>query len=215
MQLYSSRWNTLMRNPPPFLISLSHWFMMERDTPSSELENWRCWQTVFILLKVGRFSPSSLTGHTHWKCGNRNQASYRWLILVSTVLTKTSCYSRTFQISNQILDGSSQWVIVRNINLQANLEHIGNNIITFLIEADSDFISSTYYKFLRYIDLSRFTKTEQGGFVLSCHNVRNIIYNQWSEVRLILDKIHKHACGNAMYTYFQLLLENWPLEWHF
>lgn len=90
------------------------------------------------------------TGHTHCKYVNGNHYSSKRLILGSTVLTTTSDSWCTVQVTLLVLYVSSQWVIGRNITLQANLWKIVNNTITFLVDGEPHSISLTDYEFLSY-----------------------------------------------------------------
>ena len=43
--------------------------------------------------------------------------------------------------------------------------------------------------------------------MLSCLNGNVTCNAKWSELKPIVDKVHKHVCGNATFTDYQLLLE--------
>jgi len=91
------------------------------------------------------------------------------------------------------------------VTRKANLEHTGRNAITFNVDSEPDSISITDHDFLRYIRLSTFGITS-GDSVLTCLNGNALRNKIWSEIKAVVDKVHKHVCGHASYTDFELLL---------
>ncbi len=150
--------------------------------------------------------PSSLNGHTHWQYGTGAHSSSVRRILGSIVLTACSDTGRDVKITHLVLEGSSQWVIGRNVTRNANLEHLGRNAISFFVENVPESISLIDHEFLSYIPMSTFLKSIDVT-TLTCHNGNTLMNKKWSEVVKIIDKVHKHVCGHATYTDFQLLLE--------
>ena len=150
--------------------------------------------------------PKRLDVHTHWQYGTGEHSSPRRRILGSIVLTAIADSGRKVLITHLVLEGSSQWVIGRNVTRNANLEHIGRNAISFVVDNVPESITLTDHQFLSYIHLSAFSRNFDES-ILTCSNGNLLSSKSWIEVKKIIDKVHKHVCGHATYTDFLLLLE--------
>ena len=150
--------------------------------------------------------PSSLSGHSHWQYGTGEHSSPARKILGSTVTSAQSESGRTVRITHLVLEGSSQWVIGRNVTRNANLQHIERNAIQFYADGEADYIPLTNRGFLSFIKLSAFVEPNASS-VIRCLNGNMLIDKTWTEVKNIVDKVHKHVCGHANYTDYRLLLE--------
>ena len=128
-------------------------------------------------------------------------------ILGSFVLSAQSDSGRTICITHLVLQGSSQWVLGRNITRKADIEHIDRNALTFKAHGEHDCITLTNSEFLSYIMLSRFVKPNMEETVLNGLSGRMLDQKPWTEIKSIIDKVHKHVCGHANFTDFQLLLK--------
>lgn len=107
---------------------------------------------------------------------------------------------------------SSQWVIGRNVTRKANIEHIGKNALTFEAHGEQDYISLTNSGFLSYVLLDRFVKSTSVGSTLTglsggTLDQATLDQKPWAWAKSIIDKVHKHVCGHANFTDFQLLLK--------
>ena len=116
------------------------------------------------------------------------------------MLTATSDSGRNVFIRHLVLDGSSQWVIGKNVTQKSNRLHIGKNALQFIVDGVADHISMTNREFLSYISLTAFAPGYDPSSVLACLN-SNIIKNKsWPELKAIVDKVHRHVCGHANFT---------------
>ena len=151
--------------------------------------------------------PSVLEGHSHWQYGTGDHASPTRRIMGSIILTATSDTGRPVDITHLVLEGSSQWVIGRNVTRKANIEHINRNAIAFMVNDQLDYISITNSGFLSYVQIDMFCISHDTENVLECLSGSMLEEKSWSEVKAIIEKVHKHVCGHANYADLQLLLE--------
>ena len=151
--------------------------------------------------------PDSFKGHSHWQYGTGEHASPAREILGSTVLSAQSDSGRTICITHLVLQGSSQWVLRKNITRKADIEHIDRNALTFKAHGEHDCITLTNSEVLSYIMLSRFVKPNMEESVLNGLSGRMLDQKPWNEIKSIIDKVHKHVCGHANFTDFQSLLK--------
>lgn len=151
--------------------------------------------------------PKSLKGHTHWQYGTGKHASPARRILGSTVLTATSDSGNSINITHLVLEGSSQWVIGRNVTRKANIEHLERNALAFVVDGNIDYISMVDHYFLSYIPLDCFIASRNSESTLSCLSAVTTHDMPWKDVKKVIDKVHKHVCGHATLTDYKLLLE--------
>lgn len=103
-------------------------------------------------------------------------------------------------------------MIGRNVTSKANIENTGRNAIVFVTKGVEDCISTINRDFLSFIQLDRFipslpeTNINQGS-TLSYMSAMSLTESSWSDVKRIIDKIHKHVCGHASFSDFKLLPE--------
>ena len=151
--------------------------------------------------------PDSLDGHTHWQYGIGQHSSAPRRILGSVLLSAQADSGRKVNIRHLVLDGSSQWVIGRNVTSNANLIHVGKNALQIVKDGITNHISMVNRKFLSYVPLSRFNDHNEGLSVLSGLSGNFLYSKPWSKVKGIVDKVHKHVCGHATLTDIRILLE--------
>ena len=151
--------------------------------------------------------PSSLQGHTHWQYGTGRHSSAARRILGSIVLNALTDTGTTVNIRHLVLDGSSQWVIGRNVTSKANIRHLQNDAIQFPVGDSMDEISLIKVGFLCHMPLSTFASASQDDSILSCLNGNVLSKKSWPEIKKIIEKVHKHICGHANLTDIRLLLQ--------
>lgn len=116
---------------------------------------------------------AALSGYTSWQYGTGSHASQPRDILWSIVLTANTDNCNQVRIRHLVLDGSSQWVVGRNVTSKANIENIGRNALVFAANGKEDFISIVNHNFLDFIKLECFFPTMpspniNAGSTLSC-----------------------------------------------
>lgn len=150
--------------------------------------------------------PDSLNGVTHWHFGTGQHASAFRKILGWTALTAESDNDQNINNRHILIEGSSQWVIGRNVTSKINILHVGRNAVQLLKDTSQDYISMKSRERLSYIPLSRFIVDQQSS-VLSCLSSGTATNRSWGEIKHIVDKVHWHGCGHASYTDIRILLD--------
>jgi len=151
--------------------------------------------------------PSSFAGSTYWQYGSGDHSSAPRRILRSIVLAATSDSGREVLIRHLVLDGSSQWVIGKNVTQKANILHLSKNALQFSHSGDVEHISLLNSNFLSYIPLTVFVPECQLSSALSGINGNLMADEPWCEVKAVVDKVPKHVCGHANFTDMRMLLE--------
>ena len=151
--------------------------------------------------------PEALDGHTHWQYGTGQHASARRPILGSVKIDARSDGGATVSIRHLVLDGSSQWVIGKNVTQHANILHMAENALQFECNGVMDKFTLMTHKFLSYIPLAAFVKAPVASSALTCLNGNATTHRPWAVLQNILDKVHRHVCGHANFTDMRLLLE--------
>lgn len=151
--------------------------------------------------------PKTLNGYTQWQYGTGTHASAARDILGSVMISGHSDNGRCVEIRHLVLDGSSQWVIGKNVTKYANILHADQKVIEFMVGDVKDSFSMIEHEFLSYIPLVAFAPKAKRLSVMLCLN-GNICNNySWNETKSIINKVHRHVCGHANYTDMRLLLE--------
>lgn len=187
------------------------WPLVDDGAPYSAIGNVKLRLLLGHLGKEGGFViepiPSSLHGHTHWQYGVGEHASAPRAILGSVKVPAVSENGRSVLIRHLVLDGSSQWVIGKNVTGRSNILHIDYNALQFMADGVIDHFSMTTIGLLSYLPMSVFSNEPCNTSALSCLSGILLKDRPWSQVKSIADKVHKHVCGHANFTDVRLLLE--------
>lgn len=149
--------------------------------------------------QLGGILPA-LEGHTHWQHGTGEHASPARRILGSVVLSAKSDQGNPVRITHLVLDGSWQWIVDRNVTRKANIEHIGRNVQVFPVSDEREHISIVNNNFLSYVSLDRLTISCNHSSTLACLSATTLDTAPWSNVKRIVDKVHRHVCGHASFS---------------
>lgn len=151
-------------------------------------------------------NPILLRDYSKLRYGNGSHSSRARKILGSIVLTAFSDRKIPINITHIVLEGSSQWVIGKQVTRKCKIDHMSRHALLFFNGRCMDSISIVDHEFLSYISLSRFF-TRGNNQTLSCLNANVLYQRPWHEIKKILDKVHRHVCGHASFTDFKLLFE--------
>lgn len=114
-----------------------------------------------------------------------------------------------------MIEGSSQWVLGRNVTRPYDIIHIGAHEIRF---PSNDALPMIDYNRLSYIPMCTVlcaskespTISTLAGFnaeieesTLGSQNLNR----PWNEIKRIVDKVHKHVCGHSPFSDMRLLLQ--------
>lgn len=155
--------------------------------------------------------PKEIQDRPYWQYGTGNHSSDKRKIIGSIMLTaKTE--TGQIMIRHLVIEGSSQWILGRNVTKKCNIVHIGGN---FLELPDQSRIPITNKDFHSYISGKLFFSKENTwdeGMKYKLFCAAATIQNEtssrsWAELRKIVDKVHKHVCGHSTYSDIKILLQ--------
>jgi len=126
-------------------------------------------------------------------------------------------------IRHLVIDGSSQWLIGRNVTKLCDIIHQNENVLKLPPENDtkkSDTIKMIDHGFHSYLPWDIFcsekTKEKPVTFKFFCATAQiEGKSTSWAATKKIVDKVHKHICGHSNYTDIKLLLERnelWSID---
>lgn len=103
--------------------------------------------------------PDTLSGRRHWQYGCGEHASSPRLIVGSICLPMAADCGSTIIVRHLILEGSSQWVIGRNVTSQCDIVHVNGNMLS-VPTSDSTrlHITMTDHNFHSYIPYNEFCR---------------------------------------------------------
>ena len=159
--------------------------------------------------------PESIQDRPYWQYGSGSHASRRRSILGSIVLTARSDKGRPIRIRHLVIDGSSQWVIGRNVTRNCNINHIDGEFMEFKVSKDSfdafTMIEEGDHSFLpakifheNYIAYDEF---ETVAMLCRLYSASTLSSISWNDRKRILDKVHKHTCGHSSFEDIKLLMQ--------
>ena len=154
---------------------------------------------------------SHIRGTPYWKYGSGSHASSRRRILGSVLTSAKSDQGVLLQIRHLVIEGSSQWVIGRNVTRFCNIHHVDRNCLMFRSSVSNEPLSMTLYDIGDhcYLPFSTFECTQSRHVdkclvSLSCSVQTSDLL--WSDRKRIIDKVHRHVCGNSSYEDINFLL---------
>lgn len=157
--------------------------------------------------------PREIEACPFWQYGSGEHSSEPRNILGSVLLNATTDQRSPVYIRHLIIEGSSHWVVCRNVTRHCNIVHIDDNKIVFPKTRDS--ISLVDLQFHSHIPYGAFLGgvrpcSEDMSKKLCCataglSNETNT--RPWSEIKKIVDKVHKHVCGHSTYPDIKILLD--------
>lgn len=181
------------------------------------LVEFRALQKVLLPNWNGSFGslPLSIKERPFWQYGSGNHASPPRRIIGTVRLQCIADQGTAVGINHLIIDGSSQWVVGRNVTSHCNIEHINGHHLSFNIpnSASMDTMSMVTFGDHSYLPVSMFMASDAFDVVgrdnpivsLSCSVSAASL--SWPELKRMIDKIHKHVCGHASYDEIKLLMK--------
>ena len=132
-------------------------------------------------------------------------------MLVSVLISAKSDQGVPLQIRHLIIEGSSQWVIGRNVTRFCNIHHFDRNCLMFRSPVSDELLSMSLYDVGDhcYLPFSTFESTQSRHVdkclvSLSCSVQTSDLL--WSDRKRIIDKVHRHVCGHSSYEDIKLML---------
>ena len=196
---------------------------MDNAAPYSGIgiEEFRLIQPLIAPNWNGSFDPlpDSISDRPYWQYGSGQHSSDPRKIIGSVCLTVRSNAGRSVVIRHLVIDGSSQWVIGRNIVRKCNLLYDQQNILQLPAYTDSgerEFIPLIDDDMHSYIAYEMFAPneiklSEQVHKSMYCATAQ-IPFDQNSELsfpklKKIVDTVHRHVCGHASFSDIKTLLD--------
>lgn len=158
-------------------------------------------------------APDVLQDYSYWQYGDGDHSSDPGKILCSVPLCIKTDEGNVMSVRTLVIEGSSQWVIGRNVTKRCNIQHIGGNKLVLRDSNDRvqlhDVGFHSYFPYERFvpssIDFSKHVSSQL--YCATAHIHENITHGPWSEIRKVIDKVHRHVCGHSNYHDMKLLLE--------
>ena len=164
--------------------------------------------------------PIEIAHRPYWQYGNGNHASKSKRIIGSILIDVTSDQGNIVRIRHLVIEGSSQWVVGRNITKHCNIQRIAGNLLELPTKDESGIqmtISLVDHDLHCYLPLSAFGIASHSAqaYCAVVSFAAKASDRPWSEIKAIVDKVHKHVCGHASLRDMQILLERndmWSTE---
>lgn len=171
-----------------------------------------------ICPNVSKFDPipRPISGFRYWQFGSGCHSSPAKRILGSTILNFKSDNDRIVAVRHIIVDGSSPWVIGRNVTRECNIIHISGHFLRLpKLNNQIDRITMIDHDHHSYIPLESVMLPNDGsdntcklaGFSARARGINNIDQMEWPVLKRILDKVHVHVCGHASFSDIKTLLQ--------
>ena len=108
-------------------------------------------------------------------------------------------------IRHVVVDGSSPWVLGRNITSKCDIVHIGGNFIRFPPSSDgvSDTLTMIDFDLHSYVPITNTSPSVNSpsvvtlaGFRAQIETLKQVPVNNrsWSQLKRIVDRVHNHTC---------------------
>jgi len=161
--------------------------------------------------------PSTIASRPYWQYGTGEHSSDARKILGSVMLQACDDYGDKINIRHLVIDGSSQWVIGRNVTKHCDIQHIGGQFLNFPNGSKISLIERDMHSYIKYENFStanssKMTLKARTGLCISffCATAKfpaKASQKPWKEVKKIIDKVHKHVCGHASFSDIRTLLK--------
>ena len=162
--------------------------------------------------------PDTIADRPFWKYGSGAHSSEVRRILGSVYLNATTDEGVSVRIRHLIIEGSSQWVIGRNVTRYCDIVHIKNNLLQIpALDGGTQHLSISLvdYDLHSYIPHSVFynygksVQTVDKMTLFCATSVLNGVDGDlsWKDTKHIIDKVHLHVCGHSNFSDMKLLLQ--------
>jgi len=146
--------------------------------------------------------PDIVKNRPYWQYGIGSHASKSRRIIGSVVITARSDQGGDVSIRHLVIQGSSQWIIGRNVTSSCNMVRIGRNVLE--LPGNSGTVSLVNHDLHCYVPFETFCagylEPLKVNAVMFCATSKlddAVEKRPWSEVKAIIDKIHRHICGHS------------------
>ena len=148
--------------------------------------------------------PAHISNRPFWQYGAGEHSSLAKPIIGSIMLQMLTDNNNVIEIRHLIIQGSSQWVIGRNLTSKTNIVHIDGD---YILLPNGDHLSMIQGKdsLHSFLPSSKFRAGEKlSALVCLLANSKPLT---WTDTVKIVDKVHKHVCGHSNFNDIRTLLE--------
>ena len=154
--------------------------------------------------------PDKLASRPFWQYGVGDHASQAKPILGSVLLQAVTDDGVPVSIRHLVIEGSSQWIIGRNVTRNVDIIHSNGNCLklkngSIITLIDHDLHSYVPYSSFCTRDID--TATEKMLFCATASIPSSHSKRPWAELKKIIDKVHTHVCGHASFSDMKVLLQ--------
>ena len=170
--------------------------------------------------------PSPISEFEYWQFGSGAHSSAAKPILGSTNIKCKSDHGSPISIRHIIVQGSSPWVIGRNITRLCDIIHINGHYIRLPKTSGAhDRLSLVDYRHHSYVPMTAVAENDSlsdqlymfAGFSASSLKQNPADDMPWPKLKHLLDRIHQHVCGHGSLSDIKTLLQRnnlWTNETH-
>jgi len=156
--------------------------------------------------------PESIRSRPFWQYGDGKHKSAAKAIVGSIMFTALSDQGNYIRMRHLIIEGSSQWLIGRNVTKSCDILHIGKNLLKLPDDDTISLVDKDLHSFIPY-------NTFCGKRRVLCESDKSTIFcataivscseesRPWIETKKIVDKVHTHVCGHSNFSDIKILLE--------
>lgn len=142
-----------------------------------------------------------------WQYGSGKHKSEVRRIIGSLFLTAMSDSGNPIRMRHLIVEGSSQWVIGRNVTKSCDILQIDTNVLKLPV-VDSDMNSFIPYESFCTRRTNGLLYTDRSAIFCAAGMLHSSTRSlSCSDTKKIVDKIHRHVCGHSSYSDIKILLE--------
>lgn len=157
--------------------------------------------------------PDCVADRPFWQYGTGEHSSGRRRIIGSVMLTTLSDQGTPVNIRHLIIQGSSAWVIGRNVTRLTDIIHLNGNFLKFDVPetCEPNTIQLTDHDFHSYLLREKFYHSEFKS--IQDPKCSSIVASSasatlsWNGTKKIIKRIHEHVCGHSNYNDIKLLLQ--------
>ena len=156
--------------------------------------------------------PKEIAHRPYWQYGTGNHASKSKRIIGSIPIDAIYDQGNIVRLRHLVSEGSSQWIVGRNIAMHCTIQRIGGNFLELPTKNETGVqmtISLVDRDLHCYLPLSALgiASDNAQAYCAVFLFAAKASYRPWCEIKAIFDKVHKHVCGHASLRDMQILLE--------
>ncbi len=156
--------------------------------------------------------PQSLSGYSFWQYGTSNHATSARGMLGSIFISACLSDGSFINVRDVFIEGSSQWVVGRNVTSKCDVVHSNGNYLKLLNNLKIPIKNVHMHSFLPsrlfMTDTPNSSPTFQAEMFSATADIQETASNRaWSDAKKIVDEVQKHVCGHAKLSDMQTLLE--------